>query len=72
MKIVLSFLDICFYVVKIIAVVILLTYILSSCYEYRKLPNIKRVKKREVRKAMRYSTYEYQNTRKTIYNYTQK
>lgn len=34
---------------------------LSSCYEYRKLPNTKRVKKRDVKKAMRYSTWVYQN-----------
>lgn len=38
---------------------------LSSCYEYRKLPNVKRVKKRDVRKAMKYSSAEYYIPQKT-------
>lgn len=32
---------------------------LSSCYEYQKLPNTKRVKKRDVKKAMKSSSSEY-------------
>lgn len=71
MKILLSFLDIIFYVFRIIAVVILIAY-LSSCYEYRKVPNIKRVKKREVKKAMKYSTSDYQTYRQSIKYNTQK
>jgi hypothetical protein len=46
---------------------------LSSCYEYRKIPNVKRVKKSDVRKAMKYSTWQYstpkQNTYNTSYHY---
>jgi hypothetical protein len=68
MKILLSFLDIIFYMFRIIAVVILLAYILSSCYEYRKIPNIKRVTKRDVRKAMKYSTSESNSTKHKTYN----
>ena len=49
---------------------------LSSCYEYRKLPNIKRVKKRDVRKAMKYSSWEYNNRidkpHNTTFRYKQK
>jgi len=59
MKIVLSTFDIIFYVFKIIAVIIIITYILSGCYEYRKFPNTKRVTKREVNKAMKFSTSDY-------------
>ena len=49
---------------------------LSSCYEYRKLPNTKRVKKRDVRKAMKYSTWQYNNAipkqHSTTFRYKQK
>ena len=46
---------------------------LSGCYEYRKLPNVKRVKKGDVRKAMKHSTSSYempkQSTYKVSYHY---
>lgn len=45
----------------------------TSCYEYRKLPNTKRVKKSDVRKAMKYSTWQYDNravnSHRTSYHY---
>jgi len=41
---------------------------LSSCYEYRKLPNTKRVKKSDIRKAMKHSTSEHSIPRQSIYN----
>lgn len=43
---------------KLMAIITLLI-MASSCYEYKKLPNTKRVTKRAVRKAMKYSTWEY-------------
>jgi len=41
---------------------------LSSCYEYRKLPNVKRVTKRDVKRAMKSSSSEYHTPLQTIYN----
>lgn len=41
---------------------------LTSCYEYRKLPNTKRPTKREVKKAMNYSTWEYNNHQRSVYH----
>ena len=41
---------------------------LSSCYEYRKIPNVKRVKKSDVRKAMKHSTSSYEMPKQSIYN----
>ena len=41
---------------------------LSSCYEYRKLPNVKRVKKRDINKAMKHSTSSYPMPRQSTYN----
>ena len=67
MKILLSTLDIVFYIARIIALIILIAY-LSSCYEYRKFPNTKRVTKRQVNKAMRHSTSEYAMPKHYFYN----
>lgn len=44
---------------KKILCAIIFFFIVSGCYEYRKIPNIKRVKKKEVKKAMEYSTWKY-------------
>jgi hypothetical protein len=41
---------------------------LSGCYEYRKLPNVKRVKKSDIRKAMKHSTSSYEMPRQSTYN----
>lgn len=41
---------------------------LSSCYEYRKLPNTKRVTKRQVKQAMKYSTWQYEHRPTKAYN----
>jgi hypothetical protein len=41
---------------------------LSGCYEYRKLPNVKRVNKGNVRKAMKHSTSNYEMPRQQTYN----
>jgi len=60
MKIVLSLLDILFYMLIRMTILIVLIAYLSSCYEYRKFPNTKRVTKREVKKAMKYSTSAYE------------
>jgi flagellar biosynthesis protein FlhB len=60
MKIVLSLLDILFYMLIRMTILIVLIAYLCSCYEYRKFPNTKRVTKREVNKAMKYSTSEYE------------
>jgi hypothetical protein len=40
---------------------------LSGCYEYRKLPNVKRVKKSDVNKAMKHSTSSYEMPRQSTY-----
>ena len=69
MKILLSTLDIVFYVVVRFAILILLIAYLCSCYEYRKFPNTKRVTKREVNKAMKHSTSEYSMPNNKFYNH---
>ena len=40
---------------------------LSGCYEYRKLPNVKRVKRGDVNKAMKHSTSSYEMPRQSTY-----
>jgi len=69
MKFLLSTLDIVFYVVIRFAILIVLIAYLSSCYEYRKFPNTKRVTKREVNKAMKHSTSEYEIPKHKFNNY---
>ena len=68
MKILLSTLDIVFYVLVRFAILIVLIAYLCSCYEYRKFPNTKRVTKREVNKAMKHSTSEYSMPKTKFYN----
>jgi hypothetical protein len=41
---------------------------LSGCYEYRKMPNVKRVKRGNVNKAMKHSTSNYEMPRQQTYN----
>ena len=41
---------------------------LCSCYEYRKLPNTKRVKRSDLNKAMKHSTSNYEMPRQSTYN----
>jgi hypothetical protein len=41
---------------------------LSGCYEYRKMPNVKRVKRGNVNKAMKHSTSNYEMPRQSTYN----
>lgn len=43
---------------QILILLIVVTSSSSCMYEYRKLPNTKRVTKREVKKSMEYSTWE--------------
>jgi flagellar biosynthesis protein FlhB len=69
MKFLLSTLDIVFYVVVRFAILIVLIAYLCSCYEYRKFPNTKRVTKREVNKAMKHSTSEYEMPKIKSYNH---
>jgi len=52
---------------RIILLLIIVTSFSSCMYEYRKLPNTKRVSKREVRKSMKYSTWEFSNCSNTIF-----
>jgi hypothetical protein len=53
---------------KRIILLLIVVISFSSCmYEYRKLPNTKRVTKREVRNAMKYSTWEFNNCSNTIF-----
>jgi flagellar biosynthesis protein FlhB len=68
MKILLSTLDIVFYLLIRLVVIVMVVSYLSSCYEYRKFPNTKRVTKRDVRKAMKFSTSESYISNKSIYN----
>lgn len=44
---------------KLLYLIVLLG--LTSCYEYRKLPNTQRIRKIDVRKAMKYSSWKYNN-----------
>ena len=59
MKIVLSLLDILFYMLIRMTILVAVVAYLCSCYEYRKFPNTKRVTKHQVRKAMKHSTSVY-------------
>ena len=68
MKILVSFLDIIFYLLIRLVVIVMVVSYLCSCYEYRKFPNTKRVTKRDVRKAMKYSTSESYMPKHKTYN----
>lgn len=57
---------------KIIYLIIAVATLSSCSYEFAKYPNTKRVKKKDVKKAMEYSSWEYDARPTQPYNTTYK
>lgn len=52
---------------KLIYIIIAIVTLSSCCYEYQKIPNVKRVKRKDVKRAMKYSSWQYSNVNKSKY-----